>query len=698
MKLFITSTVALALSTASALFPSYEEYILSPASRDIVPSSILSTSGNVSLSGNNTLAATLSGDNALTTFDFGRQVNGFVTLRFGASTTPGTKVGVAFTENVAYVGVKSDNSTATDVLDGTIYADAQPDGSFTFGREFARGSYRYLTLSTSDASALAEVLEVSTHFTAAPSTADDKLREYSGYFYSDDDLLNRIWYAGAYTLQLSTISANESRANPPTISNYGWFNNATITGIDVDAEVFVDGAKRDRTPWAGDYGIATPSKAVSLNADNLWSLRNAIMSLFSLQDSNGQLPYAGMPYATFFLQYGINSNIYHIWTLIALADYTQLSGDTALVASLWDKAIQGFNFILVNLDTTDFLLNIKVSSDWGRLGQTGKTIVGNTLIFHALGQYAELAKNLNVSDAAYNGTGYDEIAARIKASVNSELWDESSGMFFDNTTDAGHNLHPQDGNAHAVRFNIVDYESKAKAISAGLAGRWTEFGAVSVEGANVISPFVGGLEVDAHFIGNSGNASHALELVRRQWGYMLNAFSNSTFLEGYYHTGELVYPFLGDNAGAYISHAHAWSTGPVASLTLYLGGLRPVTGAGKLWTFEPHAAGSNVGVVNTGYTLATGDFGVEWTAKTGSKNTFFIAAIVTPAGTSGSISIPTFGHRLTSIHISINGKNVWKRGAARSNRFGQVSATEYFVTASEIQGGGAFQIVAKLAS
>ncbi|KAE9293144.1 hypothetical protein PF008_g24880 [Phytophthora fragariae] len=303
------ASVLTAVVAANAAAP-WDQYFQSPASRDIEPVGIYGSSGDVNVSD---LTATVSGN---------------------GSTVTDTKLGVAFSKSAQYIGIESDLSTDMAIIDGTIYAPAGPDSSYTFGREFARGSYRYLTLSTSSSDAV-EITGVSTHFTAAPATDDDKLREYSGYFYSDDDLLNRIWYAGAYTVQLCTIASNESRANPPTITEYGWFNNATIQNVTTGAEVFVDGAKRDRTPWPGDFGVSTLSKVVSLNSDNLLSVRHAINSLYAIQNTtNGQFAYAGTPIAPRVQLAGINSDTYHIWTLIALADYATLTADTEFVETL----------------------------------------------------------------------------------------------------------------------------------------------------------------------------------------------------------------------------------------------------------------------------------------------------------------------------------------------------------------------------
>lgn len=682
-------------SSVSAADP-WEQYNQSPASRDILPSSIYATTGEVTKDDANALGATLTGDGSTVTFDFGQQVSGFITLQFGSTTTSGAQLGVAFSESKTYIGIESDNSTDMAIVDGTIYATAEPDGSYTFGREFARGSYRYLTLSTADANATVQVTGVSSHFTAAPKTDDDKLRDYSGYFYTDDDLLNRIWYAGAYTIQLCSVAANESRANPPAITSYGWFNNATITGIDSDAEVYVDGAKRDRTPWAGDYGVSILPKAVSLNGDNLLSVRNALVSLYSIQDSDGQFAYAGPPIAPRIQLAGANSNTYHLWTLIALADYAELSGDTALFSSLWSQSLLGFEFILGNLDGADSLLNVTATNDWGRVGQSGKSIVGNSLLYHALTLHSGLASELGLDGASYNGTSFADLAATIKTSVNDNLWDSSKGLFYDNTTAAGHELYPQDGNSLAVHLNVTDSSEKAAAISTALAERWNQYGAVSPEGANAISPFVTSFEVDAHFLANPGDATNALELIRRQWGYMLSEFSNSTLIEGYHYTGELYYTFYGDGEGAYISHAHAWSTGPVGSLTTKLGGLAPVADAGKSWAFKPHANGAGVNSLQTGYTLETGSYSVEWKIVD-KDNHFFEAGVVTPSGTTGSISVPTFGKSLSEIQISINGKTVWKRGKVDSTKYGAVTTSDDYVTVTGVSGGW-YNIVAKTSS
>jgi hypothetical protein len=59
-----------------------------------------------------------------------------------------------------------------------------------------------------------------------------------------------------------------------------------------------------------------------------------------------------------------------------------------------------------------------------------------------------------------------------------------------------------------------------------------------------IAPFIGSNEIQHHFL--AGEAATAVDLVRLQWGYMMNRFSNSTTIEGYWKTGKLHYEFYGD--------------------------------------------------------------------------------------------------------------------------------------------------------
>ena len=93
-------------------------------------------------------------------------------------------------------------------------------------------------------------------------------------------------------------------------------------------------------------------------------------------------------------------------------------------------------------------------------------------------------------------------------------------------------LHPQDGNSLAVWYGL-DRPSAAKARyrAARSRRRWNAYGATTPENG-AARTFPGSMEVHAHFA--AGDDDTGVELIRRNWGYMLNSpiGTNSTFWEG----------------------------------------------------------------------------------------------------------------------------------------------------------------------
>jgi hypothetical protein len=152
--------------------------------------------------------------------------------------------------------------------------------SYTLPQKLLRGGYRYVTISLSENVNDDNVMELSSinnYYTDAPNVDEENLRDLPGYFHSSDDLLNRIWYAGAYTTQLSTIGFHTGRVHNPAPGVSHWYNNAFITDDPHDI-VLVDGAKRDRTVWCGsDYFVAIEyAFLTSVEQDSLRSVANGI--------------------------------------------------------------------------------------------------------------------------------------------------------------------------------------------------------------------------------------------------------------------------------------------------------------------------------------------------------------------------------------------------------------------------------------
>jgi hypothetical protein len=251
-------------------------------------------------------------------------------------------------------------------------------------------------------------------------------------------------------------------------------------------------------------------------------------------------------------------------------------------------------------------------------------------LYHSLNQAIFLATTLNDKTSVPR---WQNIASTIKSSANALLWNSTTGLYHDNETTT---LSPQDGNAWAVVSNLTDDPEKVSSISRALAKRWTPYGAPSPEAGNAVPPFISGFELQAHMLAN--NATATLELIRLQWGFMLDdpRMTNSTFIEGYASTGELHYaPYHNDPV---ISFAHGWSTGPTSTLTFLVAGIQLTSGGGQTWRIAPTPG--DLSVVKAGFTTSVGWFEAKTIAA---DDGTVVVDFETPEGTNGVVSIDTGG-------------------------------------------------------
>jgi Bacterial alpha-L-rhamnosidase 6 hairpin glycosidase domain len=613
---------------------------LAPTARTLAPVSVFTTTGTVGSPANllSGAATRLSGNGSSVVLDFGKDVGGIVTLTFAGSSDSGQSVGLAFSESDQNVGENSDPSSDGGP-DGALYAAVAGAGSYTVPADKLRGGLRYLTLFL-NSSGWVDIDGVSLNFTAAPGVSDPAA--YPDYFCSNDSLLNRIWYAGAYTVQLDTIAPAQGRVWPPPSS--GWENNAVVG---VGSEVLVDGAKRDRSVWPGDMGISVPTAYVS--TDDLTATRNSLTTLYQGQKSTGELPYAG-PEFDFY-----SSDTYHMWTLIGTYNYYLDSGDSGWLNGVWSQYQLGVNFITGKIDGNG-LLDVTGTSDWARGDQGGENVEANALLYEVLTTGAALAQVEGNSSLA---AGYTTRAASLKTQINALLWDASAGAYKDNPTST---LHPQDGNSLAVWYGVAS-PSQEQSVLSYLRSDWNSVGAQTPEFGDNVSPFAGSMELYAHFAADDD--TNALNLMRTEWGYMLDSpiGTGSTFWEGMSNTGTL------SAYGSYTSLAHGWSTGPTGALTSQVLGVSPTTAAGATYQVVPHP-GDLTHVEGT-LTVAPGKtIHVSYDHDTAGDFSMQVDSS-TNTGSTGVIAVPTWGQ---SRVVTVNGATAWN-GTSFTGATGIASAT-----------------------
>lgn len=105
---------------------------------------------------------------------------------------------------------------------------------------------------------------------------------FTGWFESSDEDLNQWWYDGVYTNDIATDIFTLNTSDP---------RNAFSPTLDGKL-VLLDGAKRDRDPYAGD--VAVSGKTLFLSHDKPEASRNVLADLADHQRADGWIPPASM--------------------------------------------------------------------------------------------------------------------------------------------------------------------------------------------------------------------------------------------------------------------------------------------------------------------------------------------------------------------------------------------------------------------
>jgi hypothetical protein len=420
--------------------------------------------------------------------------------------------------------------------------------------------------------------------TAFPSSPNG--RAYTGYFDSSSSLLNRVWYAGAWTLQLSTIDPKEGGSiiqfnrlfDGNTAPVGAWYSNYTIAN---GTTVTTDGAKRDRMVWPGDMTIAVPGIAVSTY--DMLAVRNALDIIYHNQYPDGSMPYAGPPMGHF----REFSDTYHLHTLVGTYFYTLYSGDLEWLDGNWKAYKKALEISIAKVDETG-LLHVSSVADWIRPGMTGHNIEASSLLYEVLGNTLKLTTWLKKKDK-HDIAHWVNTRERLFKGINRILYCPQDGMYADNLGRRGcygpEKCLPQDGNSWALISGVFPSDAIAYNVSENLRKRWIKYGAPAVEFPNVISPFASSFELIAHTA--AGNHDAAIELIELMWGYMMDGpgMTNSTLLEGYRTDGYVQYPAYW--SAARNSHAHGWAAGPTTVLMQGVLGIKLTSPLGKTWMIEP---------------------------------------------------------------------------------------------------------------
>jgi hypothetical protein len=574
---------------------------------------------------------------------------------------------------------RTDTFSLTSASDNMTVSNADTD---------VQGGERYeaITLTTTGSVSLSGA-GITVKFNNAGANA------YQGYFLSSDPTLNKIWYDGVYTVQTDSVPVGAVCGTTATSTTPTCSQTATI----------LDGAKRDRRPWAGDLSVEARTLFDSLGFGSEGSdyIKGAIGMFGSAPLANGSvcgqvsdwIAYPAAPVTCEFY-----SPAYSMYYPISLAEYYLYTGDTEFAESQYQTMK---NELAYNATTVDPAtgLSIASGSDWdfydgskgGTPAQGGAVSATNMLYYEALVDGSWVATQLAAEDPGNSSAAtwradaatWGQQATALKAAINSQLFNTSLGVYQLSSSNNGTvpaTAVPQDANAEAIDFGVAP-ATKVPGILAYLKDNlWGTYGpqpySASAGYSTIISPFVTGYELDARFA--SGDTAGALELTNLMWAQMVNQ-------NGPFYTGTL-WEKLGQNGqitDSNASLAHGWATAPVSAFSSYLLGVQPTSPGYKTWAIAPQTG--DLAWAQGRVPTPSGAIVSRWQVRHGS----FKLTVAAPAGTRGTVTVPLMSSSGT---VAVNGRIVWEDGAARNGAvareaggnvvFSDVSGANTFVSAA----------------
>ena len=217
-------------ASAAAKVP-FHEYILAPTSRTISPVSVYQTGGNVENAAalltidpqDSQSSTSFVGSGSYVTLDFGKNIAGRVSFYVDDVAGSGEDIGFTFTESSMYISAEHCDAVTDGAFDLPQWFNNTEPGHYEADHDHQRGAFRYLTV-VHNSTGTVSLSNITIYWTPSPELANPAA--YTGYFHSDSERLNRVWYAGAYTNQICSADPTTGVALGAPVA--GWYYNYTI--------------------------------------------------------------------------------------------------------------------------------------------------------------------------------------------------------------------------------------------------------------------------------------------------------------------------------------------------------------------------------------------------------------------------------------------------------------------------------------
>ena len=312
-------------------------------------------------------------------------------------------------------------------------------------------------------------------------------------------------------------------------------------------DFLVDGIKRDRLPWGGDLAVSLLADAYVFGDAEIVRRSLSVLDAYE-SDVNGIVTYS-------------------MWLIISHDLYQLYFGDRAFLEERWWRVKWRVEDLIGRTDADGFVAKGLdwVFIDWA--GPESRTAL-QAIWAGALDAAARLADRMSDPRAS----DYRALAAKVRANLNRQAWDEERGLYRVNP--GAKRDFARQANVYAVVFGVADAE-KTRRVGAELEKN--ELPAVG-------TPYVRGWELVA--LVRAGRHQAFWTGLEKTFGAMLDAGA-TTFWEGFDANarGDAQYSFYGRRWGK--SLCHAWSAWPAFLFVSEALGLKPTADGWEAYEARP---------------------------------------------------------------------------------------------------------------